>query len=357
MRKERRVWAKLITSRNEIWLPYIFFSDNANNNSPYKELGLPIRNSNLCSEIMLPVSPTESFVCNLSSLNLTKYEEWKDTDAVETLVVFLDAVLTEFITKIEELDYSPYRYLAKSLNFAKNHRAIGIGVLGWHSYLQSNNIVFESFEAKEKNKEIFALIKEKSYCASEEIWEILWLPRYWKPLGRRNTTLMAVAPTTSSAYIAGQVSQSIEPFLSNIYTKKLAKGLEIVVNPTLKNLLSSMDKDTDEVWDSIKANNWSVQHLHFLSDHQKKVFKTFEEIPQYVIIDQAIDRQKFIDQWQSLNIKINTTKGSPYKTSAKDIHKLYVDAWKGWVKALYYQFGSNASQTVARKFECVGCEG
>ena len=352
--KERAVWAKLITSRNEIGLPYIMFSWNANKNSPYSELGLEIKNSNLCSEIMLPVQDNESFVCNLSSLNLTKYDEWKDTDAVEVLTTFLDSVLTEFIDKVKEL---PHSHLDRAMNFAENHRAIWIGVLGWHSYLQQNMIPFESFKAKELNKEIFSFIRERSYCASEELRDILWAPIYWEKLGRRNTTLMAVAPTTSSAYIAGQVSQSIEPFMANIYTKKLAKGLEIIVNPDLKNLLLSMDKDTDEVWDLIKANNWSVQNLEFLSDEQKKVFKTFEEIPQFIIIDQAKDRQKFIDQGQSLNLKINTNKDSPYKTPAKDIHKLYVDAWKGWVKALYYQFGSNASQTVARKFECKGCEG
>ena len=267
--EKRAIWAKILQRRVEIGYPYIFFTDTVNRNTVdvYKDNNLKINSSNLCSEIMLPSNDEWSFVCNLSSMNLFHYDEWKDTDAVETLTYFLDAVMEEFIQKLEVLrdsdqfeERQTFEFLKKTHKFAKENRALGIGALGWHSLLQSKMWPFESLEAEQLNVEIFKLIQEKTYKASKEMAVLYGEPKMLKGYGRRNTTTMALAPTTSSAFILGQVSQSIEPIWSNNYVKDVAKAKVTIQNPALKELLKEKGKDTKEVWNSIRDNDGSVQH-------------------------------------------------------------------------------------------------
>jgi ribonucleoside-diphosphate reductase alpha chain len=364
--EKRKIWAKVIQRRGEIGYPYIMFHDTMNNNAPkvYQDKGAKIFNSNLCSEIALHNSEDESFVCVLSSMNVLHYDEWKDTDAVETMVYFLDAVVTEYCNKLEELRDNGTRegkmafiYMEKAYNFAKRQRALGLGVLGWHSLLQSKGLPFDTKETAKLNVEVFRTIKDKSYKASEELAEIFGEPEYLKGYGRRNVTLNAVAPTTSSAFILGQVSQSIEPIWSNCYVKDVAKMKVTIKNPILKDLLDSIGKNNKGTWDSIKKADGSVQHLDFLNDDQKDVFRTFAEINQSSIVNQAAIRQDFIDQSQSLNLMV-----SP-EMPTKDVNKLLIDSWKLGVKTLYYQHSMNSAQAFARKklnlndLQCVACEG
>ncbi|MHC8516802.1 ribonucleoside-diphosphate reductase subunit alpha [Sporosarcina sp. ITBMC105] len=356
---KRAIWAKVIQRRVEIGYPYIFFEDTVNRNTVdvYKDLLLWISHSNLCSEINLPDNADWSFVCNLSSMNLLHYDEWKDTDAVETMVYFLDAVMTEFLTKLEALrdsdkreDRKAFEFMERAYNFAKANRALGLGALGWHSYLQSKSIPFESLDATKLNAWIFRFIQERAYKASEELAALYGEPEILKGYGRRNTTLTAVAPTTSSAFILGQVSQSIEPIWSNTYVKDVAKAKVTIRNPYLKEVLAKYGKDTRDTWNSIRDRDGSVQHLTFLTDHEREVFKTFSEINQYVIIDQAAIRQQFIDQSQSLNVMISA------HATAKEINDLYLHAWENEVKTLYYQHSTNAAQQFSKDKLCSACE-
>jgi ribonucleoside-diphosphate reductase alpha chain len=287
-----------------------------------------------------------SFVCNLSSMNLLHYDEWKNTDAVETLTYFLDAVIEDYINATENI-----QFLRAAHNFAKNQRALGIGTLGWHSYLQSKMIAFESLEAKMLNTQIHRFIRDKSIAASKEMAKEYGEAPLLKGYGLRNVTTMAIAPTTSSSFILGQVSPSIEPLESNYYTKDLAKGKFTYKNPYLTEVLKKYEKNTAEVWQSIMIKGGSVQHLTFLTDNEKEVFKTFGEISQKEIVIQAAARQKFIDQGQSINLKIHT------KVSAKDVNELLIFAWEQGVKCLYYQRGTNPAQELGRSIlECKSCE-
>lgn len=345
---KRKLWGQVIKKRFESGYPYIFFTDNANNQAPqvYKDKGLKINSSNLCSEVMLSSTADESFVCDLSSLNLERWEDWKDTDAVEVLVYFLDAVMTEFINKTEGM-----KFMEHPRNFAINQRAVGVGVLGWHSLLQSKMIAFESMGAKMLNNQVWKLIREKADKASEELAELYGEPPTLKGYKRRNTTTLAVAPTTSSSFILGQVSPSIEPQNSNYYTKDLAKGKFTFKNPYLKALLKEKGKHDDDTWMSILKKGGSVQHLSFLSQEEKDVFKTFGEISQKEIVIQAAQRQKYIDQGQSLNLMI------PPNTKPKDVNELMIFAWEQGIKALYYQRSANPAQELARSIlNCKSCE-
>jgi ribonucleoside-diphosphate reductase alpha chain len=344
----RSVWAKVLKKRFESGYPYIFFSDNVNDAAPqvYKDKKMKIYASNLCSEICLSSSADETFVCNLSSMNLLHYDDWKTTDAVETLTYFLDAVMEDYIHATENIPF-----LKAAHNFAKNQRALGIGVLGWHSYLQSKMIAFESLEAKLLNTQIHRVIRDKSFAASKEMAKEYGEPALLKGYGMRNVTTMAVAPTTSSSFILGQVSPSVEPLNSNYYTKDLAKGKFTYRNPYLENVLEKHSKNTQEVWKTILHKGGSVNHLDFLSDHEKEVFKTFGEISQKEIIIQAAARQKFIDQGQSINLQIHP------KTSVKDVNQLIIFAWEQGVKCLYYQRGTNPAQELGRSIlDCKSCE-
>ncbi len=357
---KRKIWAKVIQRRVELGYPYIVFIDTVNNGTVdvYKDKNLKITHSNLCSEIALPDHKNWSFVCDLSSMNVLHYDEWKDSDAVETMIYFLDAVMSDFISKLENLrdsdkseDQQAFHFMERAYNFACENRALGLGVLGWHSYLQSKMIPFESQAAKKLNIEIFKTIRDKSYKASKELAHLLGEPEVLKGYGRRNTTLNAVAPTTSSSFILGQVSQSIEPIWSNCYVKDIAKIKVTFYNPVLKKLLASYQKDDRDTWQSIRNHDGSVQHLDFLSLEEKAVFKTFEEIDAYEIIDQAASRQAFIDQSQSLNLMINPG------TSAKEINKLYIAAWENGIKSLYYQHSTNAAQKFNQNKLCgAACE-
>jgi len=357
---KRAIWAKVLQRRGEIGYPYIFFRDNANNNAPdvYKDKNHEIYASNLCTEIMLPTNDKWSFVCVLSSINLLHYDKWKDTDAVETMVYFLDAVLEEFITKLEVYrdsdsrdDRQTFLFMEKAYNFAKDNRALGLGALGWHSLLQSKMMAFDSAEAFSLNSEIFKTINDKSQAASVELAKLFGEPEVLKGYGRRNTTLNAVAPTTSSAFILGQVSQGIEPIWSNSYVKDIAKIKTTIKNPFLVELLEEKGMNTVDVWKSIRDYDGSVQHLEGLTEHEREVFKTYSEIDQMSIIYQAANRQNHIDQGQSLNIMVHPD------MPVKDINKLYVTAWKLGVKSLYYQHSMNAAQKFKQKKECASCEG
>ena len=357
--EKRNLWAKVIQRRGEIGYPYIFFKDKANQGAPevFKDNNHSINASNLCTEIMLPTNDNWSFVCVLSSLNVLHYDKWKDTDAVETMVYFLDAIITEFLEKLENYrnskskdDQQTFLFMQRAYNFAKENRALGLGVLGWHSLLQSKMLPFNSPESFKINNEIFKLIQEKSYKASKDLAETFGEPKMLKGYGRRNATLNAIAPTTSSAFILGQVSQGIEPIWSNIYVKDIAKVKTTIKNPFLLKLLKDKNKDSKEVWDTIRDADGSVQNLDFLNSKEKEVFKTYAEIDQMDIILQAAGRQAYIDQGQSLNVMI-----SPNMT-AKEINKLYITAWKLGLKSLYYQHSMNAAQKFAQTKECKSCE-
>lgn len=345
---KRKIWAKVLESRSNVGFPYIFFVDNANNNTidVYKDKNLKISHSNLCSEIMLPDNTDESFVCDLSSMNILYFDEWKDTNAVELIIYFLDAVMTEFISKAKNIPF-----MKRPVKFAERHRALGLGWLGWHRYLQSNMIPFESMEAKILNVKVAKTIYDQAYAASIKLAKMFGEPELLKGYGRRNTTLMAIAPTKSSAWILGQNSEAIEPDQSNIFIKDLAKGKFTFKNPYLLKVLQEKGKNDEITWKSILERGGSVQHLDFLSQNEKDIFKTFAEISQKEVIIQASQRQKYIDQGQSLNLIIHPS------IPIKDVNKLYIEAWELGVKALYYQKGVNAAQDFSRNIlQCKSCE-
>lgn len=350
--EKRALWAKVLQRRGEIGYPYILFTDTANNNTVdvYTDKGLKIYASNMCSEIMLPSNDDWSFVCCLSSVNLLQYDDWKDTDLIETMTYFLDAVMQEFITKLEDMRDSEdkehtraFGFMERAYNFAKANRALGLGVLGWHSMLQDKLIPLESAEADALNLEIFALMNEKSQAASRSLAVMFGEPSILEGYGRRNTTLLAIAPTTSSAFILGQVSQGIEPVWSNCYIKDVAKMKVTIKNRFLEKLLEAKGLNNKEIWNSIRDHDGSVQHLEELTEQERAVFRTFAELSQSKIIEQAAARQKFIDQGQSLNIMIDPS------VPVKEINALYIQAWKQGVKSLYYQHSMNAAQQMVRK--------
>ena len=339
---KRKIWAKVIQRRNEFGFPYIMFKDNSNKNSPYKELGLDITASNLCSEIQLPTDSFNSFVCCLGSLNLLHWDEIKDTDAIETYVLFLNAVMDEFIKKASVLPG-----MKRAYRFASQHRAIGLGVMGYHSLFQSKLIEFESLEAKGLNSIIFKTIKEKSEEASKWLHTAKGVNCIRE--GFANSTLMAIAPTKSSSFIHGAVSMGIEPIKSNYFIKDLAKSKTIYKNPFLEAELEKYEINTSKTWESILKKDGSVQHLDFPT---KAVFKSFIEITPKELILQAAQRQEFIDQSQSLNLMIHPS------VSAKDINALYLYAHEEGVKSLYYQFSQSSAQAFSRNIlECASCEG
>ena len=346
---KRKILAKIHQKRAESGFPYIFFTGNVNKNKPkvYKDKEMDINHSQMCTEILEYTDEHKSFVCCLSSLNLLHWDDIVQTDAVETLAYFLDAVYSEFIQKAEGIPF-----MEKALLFAKEHRSIGIGVLGWHSLLQSKLIPFEGLESKMLNAEIFRTINDKSLIASMQLATMFGEPEMLKGYGQRFTTRLAIAPTTSSSFILGQVSPSIEPLQSNYFIKYLAKCKFVYRNPYLKKLLKDKEQDTPEVWNSILLKGGSVQHLDILDEKEKLVFKTFGEISQLEIVQQAAQRQRFIDQGQSLNLMIHPD------TSLKEVNALFFESWKLGIKTLYYQRSVNMAQQVSRDLmECSSCEG
>lgn len=354
--KARETWAKVIKKRFESGFPYIFFTDNVNNNRPqvYKDKNMKVNNSNLCTEILLPNDNTESFVCCILALNLFHFDDFKkpeNSDVVEIAVYILDAMLTHFIDLNEN---NPL--MARSVRFAKRHRAIGVGTSAWHSYLQRNMIPIESMDAKMLNVQIFKYINDETIKASRKM-----AAEYGKPelladekYDYRHTTRMAVAPNTSSSEIVAQWSQSIEPNYANAVIKALAKNKRLHKNPLLENLLESKGKNVESVWDSIIKANGSVQHLtDILTDHERMVFKTFSEISPMELVIQQSQRQKYIDQGVSFNIM------APHGTPAKEMSALLLKAHELGVKTIYYQFNQNAAQVQTRKsiLECESCAG
>lgn len=299
-----------------------------------------------CNEINLSSDEETSFVCVLSSINLLHWDDLKDTDAIETMMYFLDTVTEEYIQKTANM-----KFMEAANKFAREQRAVGMGVLGWHSYLQSRMIAFESMEAKMLNAQIFKTLNQKSLKASKELAEKYGEPPLLKGYGERMVTRMAIAPTTSSSFILGQVSPSIEVMDSCYFVKDLAKGKFTYKNPFLKELLHSKGKDDAETWKSILIHGGSVQHLDFLSAHEKDVFKTFGEVSQKEIVIQAAQRIAYLDQSQSLNLMI------PADAPAKDASQLLIFAWEQGVKGAYYQRSSNPAQELARNIlQCRSCE-
>ena len=311
--------------------------------------GLSVKTSNICTEITLYTDPNHSFVCCLSSLNLVKYNEWKDTDLVQVAVRFLDAVLEEYIRKSEGIPG-----LEPSRRSAIKGRAIGIGVLGWHTLLQDRMIPFDSFEAMMLNSQIFKNLRDKAEQETAAMAAELGEPEWCKGFNRRHTHLIAPAPTVSNSLISGGYSAGIEPLAANIFSQKSAKGTFIRKNATLERLLETKNQNTDDVWKSVNEFGGSVQHLKVLSGEEKAVFLTAREINQHAIIKQAAQRQKWIDQSQSVNLFFASN------SSEKYIHEVHVAAWEQGLKTLYYcrSEGVIRGDLASRsKEECAACQG
>jgi ribonucleoside-diphosphate reductase alpha chain len=346
--RNQQIWARIMERRSNNGRPYIFFHDNANRFAAdvYRDQKRTIWSSNLCTEIMLPSSQYESFVCNLLSLNALTYDRWKDTNIVECAMFLLDAVMSEYIEKTKDMPL-----MKASYNFAIRHRALGLGVLGLHSLFQSKMIAFESPEAAILELRMFQQIQAQSLEASQKLGKEYGVPEMLLNYKRRNTTTMAVAPTKSSAFILGQVSESIQPEESNYFVKDLQKGKFSHRNPYLQKLLASKGQDNETVWRSILMKGGSVQHLDILSGQEKDVFRTFSETSMDVVIERAAARGRFIDQGQSLNLKINPS------ATPREISTLHRKAHRLGLKSLYYQESTNPSQALAREnADCAACE-
>ena len=351
-KEARALWIEILKTRQETGEPYLMFIDNVNRQNPdcYKSNNLNVLASNICSEIVLHSDLEHTFVCCLSSMNLSRYDEWKDTDAVETAIWFLDAVMEDFINRAKDMPG-----FERAVRFAVKSRALGLGALGWHTYLQEHSIPFESFEAFKLNSQIFKQIQQQANKATRDLAAKYGEPEWCKGFGVRNTHTIALAPTVSNAIISGNVSPSIEPLPANAFTKKTAKGAFIQQNPTLRKILAAKGKDTDEVWKSIAIEDGSVQHLDFLSEHEREVFKTGREINQMAVVNQAAARQKYIDQAQSVNLLF------PPDVDPKYFHKVHMEAWRQGLKTLYYcRTGAVLKGDVATRFyddSCKACEG
>ena len=371
----RRKWGKLLQKRKATGEPYIMYKGNVNKANPemYKKNGLKVHMTNICSEIVLHTDEQHSFVCCLSSLNLAKYDEWKDTDLVYTSTIFLDGVLEEFIQRAKNM-----KGFENSVRSAERGRALGLGVLGWHTYLQQKGLPFEGLQAQFETRKIFSQLKIESERASRDLATEYGEPLWCKESGMRNTHLRAVAPTVSNSKLSGNVSSGIEPWAANVFTEQTSKGTFIRKNPELKKVLKKIGFDTKETWDKILADGGSVFGLDFLDEwcyldgkliecnevteesHKgkcttvKDVFKTFKEINQLDLVRQAGIRQQYIDQAVSLNLAF------PAIADPKWINQVHLEAWKQGVKTLYYMRtesvlrGDIAQQ--AMNPDCVSCE-
>lgn len=358
---ERELWSKFLKTRWEMGEPYAMFEDNANNKAPdmYKDRGLKIKASNLCNEIYLYTDSEHTFVCCLSSMNVARFEEWRDTDAVELAIYFLDAVMQEFIDKAE---HKPG--FEKAVRFAKKSRALGLGALGWHTLLQQKGVSFNGYDAMAVNAEVFRTIKMKADSASKELAAEYGEPEWCEGYGRRNTHTMAIAPTLSNSIISGGLSEGVQPITSNVYAQKTSKGTYIRKNPALEALLDGKGKNTVEVWNQINSDRGSVKNLDFLSEDEKEVFKTAREINQFSIIRQAAQRQRFIDQGQSINLffaapqDISDTETK--KALARYVHEVHMEAWEMGLKGLYYlrtESPLRGDAVFYNESECKACEG
>ena len=347
----RAKWGKLLQKRKATGEPYILFKGNTNKNNPqaYKQNALKVHMTNICSEITLHTDENHSFICCLSSLNLAKYDEWKNTNIIYDSIWFLDGVLEEFIQK------SKYRKgFENSVRSAEKGRALGLGVLGWHTYLQEKGLPFEGLLSQYETRKIFSQIKIESERASMALADAYGEPLWCVGTGMRNTHLRAIAPTVSNSKLSGNVSPGIEPWAANIFTEQSAKGTFIRKNPTLETLLESKKINTKEIWEKILADGGSVQDLKELDNDTKEVFKTFKELNQLELVRQAGIRQQYIDQSVSLNLAF------PSEATPKWINKVHMDAWRKGVKTLYYM----RTESVLRgdiantaMDDCVACDG
>jgi ribonucleoside-diphosphate reductase alpha chain len=371
----RNRWSKLLRKRKSTGEPYIMFKGNTNKANPeaYKDNALKVHMTNICSEITLHTDESHSFVCCLSSLNVTKYEEWKNTNLIYDATWFLDGVLEEFIQKAKGL-----KGFGNSVRSAEKGRALGLGVLGWHTYLQQNGIPFEGLQAQFETRRIFSQIKIESERASRALAEVYGEPLWCRGTGFRNTHLRAVAPTVSNSKLAGNVSPGIEPWAANVFTEQSAKGTFIRKNKELEKVLRKVGINTKEMWDKIMADGGSIQDVKELDDFGyvnnklvclseqeslnltgfdkvKDVFKTFKEINQLELVNQAGIRQQYIDQSVSLNLAF------PSEATPKWINQVHMDAWKKGIKTLYYMRTESVLRgdiaASAMDPDCVACDG
>ena len=347
----RKRWGKLLQKRKATGEPYVLFKGNTNKNNPtaYKQNALKVHMTNICSEITLHTDENHSFICCLSSLNLAKYDEWKNTNIIHDAIWFLDGVLEEFIQKAK------YRKgFENSVRSAEKGRALGLGVLGWHTYLQERGLPFEGLLAQYETRKIFSQIKIESERASMALAETYGEPLWCVGTGFRNTHLRAIAPTVSNSKLSGNVSPGIEPWAANIFTEQSAKGTFIRKNPTLENILKKQKLNTKEIWDKILADGGSVQDIEGLSEDTKEVFKTFKELNQLELVRQAGIRQQYIDQSVSLNLAF------PSEATPKWINKVHMDAWHKGIKTLYYMRTESVLRGDIAKDameDCVACDG
>ena len=356
----RRLWGKLLQKRKATGEPYILFKGNTNKSNPraYKKHGLKVHMTNICSEITLHTDESHSFVCCLSSLNLAKYDEWKGTNLIYDAIWFLDGVLEEFIQKSKgKVGFH------NSVRSAEKGRALGLGVLGWHTYLQEKGLPFEGLLSQYETRKIFSQIKIESERASMSLAEAFGEPLWCVGTGLRNTHLRAIAPTVSNSKLSGNVSPGIEPWAANVFTEQSAKGTFIRKNPTLKKILRKNKIDTEKIWNQILKDGGSIQGLKQLDNvthgpHDipvKEIFKTFKEINQLELVNQAGIRQQYIDQGVSLNLAF------PAIATPKWINRVHMEAWKKGIKTLYYMRtesvlrGDIAEQAMDEN--CLACDG
>ena len=355
----RRKWSKLIQKRKATGEPYVLFKGNTNKQNPqaYKDNALKVHMTNICSEIVLHTDESHSFVCCLSSLNLAKYDEWRNTNLIYDSIWFLDGVLEEFIQRAK------YRYgFENAVRSAEKGRALGLGVLGWHTYLQEKGLPFEGLPAQFETRRIFSQIKIESERASRALAETYGEPLWCRGTGLRNTHLRAIAPTVSNSKLSGNVSPGIEPWAANVFTEQTAKGTFIRKNPTLVKLLRKHKLNNEEIWNKILADGGSIQNISELEDitisHDipvKEVFKTFKEINQLELVNQAGIRQQYIDQSVSLNLAF------PSQATPKWINKVHMEAWKKGIKTLYYVRTESVLRgdiaDAAMSEDCLACDG
>jgi len=345
-------WAKILKARMETGEPYVMFKDNVNKANPiaYMMNNLDVSMTNICTEITLHTDEEHSFICCLSSLNLAKYDEWKDTDTVELSTYFLDGVMQEFIDKTQGTDS-----MVRTYNHARKGRALGLGVMGWHTYLQQKQMPFNSIASTAYTHNIFSDLKTKAESASRQLAQEYGEPLWCKGTGMRNTHLLAVAPTVSNSVITGGISAGIEPLPANIYTFNGAKGTFIRKNKSLESLLESKGENKDQWWDQMLSDGGSVMGLpdNVLTPDEKEIFLTFPEINQLELVRQAAIRQRYIDQTQSLNLSFDPS------DSPKWINQVHLESWKLGIKTLYYLRTDSVikGDLGSRMSECLSCEG
>jgi len=363
----RNKWSKLLQKRKATGEPYILFKGNTNKVNPkaYKANSLKVHMTNICSEIVLHTDESHSFVCCLSSLNLAKYDEWKNTNLIYDATWFLDGILSEFIQRAKNM-----RGFQNSVRSAEKGRALGLGVLGWHTHLQQKGIAFEGLLAQFKTREIFSQLKLETERASRDLAEVYGEPLWCAGTGMRNTHLRAIAPTVSNSKLSGNVSPGIEPWAANVFTEQSAKGTFIRQNGELKKVLKKLKIDNSEIWDKILADKGSVQDIKELDgwyfdgagrlnenegEPVKNVFKTFKEINQLELVNQAGIRQTYIDQSVSLNLAF------PSQAEPRWINKVHMEAWKKGIKTLYYMRTESVLRgdiaAEAMNPDCLSCDG